>query len=116
MSEIGTATLAISVARRLCRKKKITTTTITTASTSSICTCSTEARMPSVRSESTCTCTLPGRLARSAGSWRLMASTVWITLAPGWRCTLTMMAGVSCVSPRESAAPVASGSPLVRSD
>lgn len=24
-----------------------------------------------------------------------MASTVAITLAPGWRCTLTMMAGVS---------------------
>ena len=94
-SEIGTAMLAISVARRLCKKKKITSTTITTASSSSVCTCCTEARMPCVRSVSTATRTLSGRPCFSSGSWRWMASTVAITLAPGWRCTLRMMAGVS---------------------
>ena len=93
--EIGTAIDAIAVARRLCKNRKITSTTITTASSSSICTCSTEARMPSVRSDSTCTRTLPGRLCCSAGNSFLMASTVAITLAPGWRCTFRMMAGVS---------------------
>ena len=51
--------------------------------------------MPSVRSDSTCTRTLPGRLCCSAGNSFLMASTVAITLAPGWRCTFRMMAGVS---------------------
>ncbi len=87
MSEMGTARLAMTVARRLCRKKKITSTTISTASTSSICTCSTEARMPVVRSDSTCTLMEAGSCDSSSGSWRLMPSTVAITLAPGWRCT-----------------------------
>ena len=94
-SEIGTAMLAISVARALCRKAKITSTTITTARPSSSSTCATEARMPCVRSLSTVSRTLSGRLCRSSGSWRRMASTVAITLAPGWRCTLSTMAGVS---------------------
>ena len=92
---MGTATLAITVARALCRKPKMTSTTIATASASSICTCATEARMPSVRSASTATCTLPGRLCASSGSRALMASAVAITFAPGWRCTSTMMAGDS---------------------
>ena len=99
-SEMGTARLAITVARRLCRKKKITSTTSTTASTSSSCTCSTEARMPVVRSDSTCTFSAAGRPACNSGSSALMASTVAMTLAPGWRCTLRMMAAVrgdSCV-------------------
>ena len=92
-SEIGTARLAISVARGLCRKAKITSTTSTTASTSSICTWCTEARMPVVRSDSTSTSIDCGRPAVSSGSRFLMASTVAITLAPGWRCTLSTMAG-----------------------
>ena len=94
MSEIGTARLAMMVARRLCRKAKITSTTITTASVSSSSTCITEARMPVVRSLSTSTSTEAGRPACSSGSRALIASTVWITLAPGWRWTFTMMAGL----------------------
>jgi hypothetical protein len=85
ISEIGTARLAISVARGLCRKAKITSTTSTTASTSSIWTCSTEARMPVVRSLSTSMCMAAGSPAESSGRRALMASTVAITLAPGWR-------------------------------
>ena len=107
ISEMGTARLAITVARRLCRKKKITSTTITTASTSSICTCSTDAWMPVVRSVSTFTSTDAGSEAVSSGRRALMAPTVAITLAPGWRCTFKMMAGTSVDSALPSArAPV----------
>ena len=82
------------VALRLCRKKKITNTTRTTASSSSISTSWTEARIPLVRSDSTVTFSDGGRAAVRSGSCFLMASTVAMTLAPGWRWTLTMIAGV----------------------
>src|SRR6218665_1884081 len=95
ISEIGTARLAITVARRLCRKKKITSTTISTASASSTATCVTDARMPRVRSDSNWTLSVAGRPACNSGSSCRMRSTVAITLAPGWRCTSRMMAGVS---------------------
>ena len=95
ISEIGTARLAITVARGLPRKAKMTSTTITTARTSSISTCRTEARMPVVRSESTSTRRFAGSAAVRSGSCFLIASTVAITLAPGWRCTLRMIAGRS---------------------
>ena len=52
-SERGTATLGIVVAERLRRKRKMTSTTRTTASMSSNCTSLTEARMVVVRSVST---------------------------------------------------------------
>ncbi len=51
--------------------------------------------MPVVRSLSTATFTEPGMAAVRPGSWALMASTVLMTLAPGWRWTLRMIAGVS---------------------
>ncbi len=51
--------------------------------------------MPVVRSASTLTSSVAGRPASSSGSLALMASTVLMTLAPGWRWTLTMIAGVS---------------------
>ena len=95
MREMGTARLAITVARRLCKKKKITNTTSTTASSSSSCTCFTEARMPVVRSDKTSTLSDAGRPACNSGSCCWIASTVAITLAPGWRCTFKMMAAVS---------------------
>ncbi|MCY1516150.1 hypothetical protein D9M68_507670 [compost metagenome] len=91
--------LAMTVARRLPRNAKITSTTSTTASTSSISTCCTDERMPAVRSLSTSTCRPAGMPACSSGSCFLMALTVAITLAPGWRCTFRMMAGVSCTCP-----------------
>ena len=90
---MGTARLAMMVARMLCRKKKITSTTITTASNSSISTCLTEARMPVVRSLRTSTCIALGKPACNSGKRALIASTVAITFAPGWRCTFKMMAG-----------------------
>ena len=68
ISEIGTAMLAITVARRLPRNAKITSTTMTTASTSSISTCATDARMPVVRSASTVTLMLPGSDFCNSGS------------------------------------------------
>ncbi|MNS84320.1 hypothetical protein D3C72_1181390 [compost metagenome] len=93
ISEIGTDRLAITVARMLCKKAKITSTTSSTDNSSSISTCSTEARMPVVRSLSTSSFMAAGRLACRSGSSALMASTVLMTLAPGWRCTFRMMAG-----------------------
>ena len=51
--------------------------------------------MPVVRSVSTLTSTEAGRDAVSSGRRCLIASTVAITLAPGWRCTFKMIAGVS---------------------
>ncbi len=97
--------LAITVARRLPRNAKITSTTSTTARISSICTCSTDARMPVVRSESTSILSAAGSPACSSGSCFLMASTVAITLAPGWRCTFMMIAGVSVGPPGAVAVP-----------
>ena len=88
----------MTVARRLCRKKKITSTTISTASSSSISTCFTDARMPVVRSLSTLTSSVAGRPACNSGRRFRMASTVAITLAPGCRCTFRMIDGVSCPS------------------
>ena len=94
-SEIGTARLAIKVARGLCRKAKITSTTRITASSSSICTWCTEARMPVVRSLSTSTFSDAGSPAVSSGKRFWIASTVAMTLAPGCRCTFRTIAGWS---------------------
>ncbi|MCC2634413.1 MAG: hypothetical protein K0S48_2299 [Ramlibacter sp.] len=49
--------------------------------------------MPVVRSDSTSTWIEPGRPAVNSGRRCLMASTVAMTLAPGWRCTFRMIAG-----------------------
>ncbi|NHH80490.1 hypothetical protein DRA46_02574 [Burkholderia gladioli] len=46
-----------------------------------------------VRSVTICTSSAAGSVSCSLGRIALIASTVWITLAPGWRCTLTMIAG-----------------------
>ena len=90
----GTATLGITVALALRKNMKITITTSATASKSSNSVSSTEARMVVVRSAITCTSIEAGSVARSLGSSALTRSTVWITLAPGWRCTLRMTPGV----------------------
>ena len=93
-NDSGTATLAMNVAGMLRRNRKITATTRATASISSNSTSSTEARIEVVRSVSNATWTPSGRLASSDGSCFLIWSTVVITLAPGWRWTLRMIAGV----------------------
>ena len=97
MSETGTATLGMMVAGRLRKNRKITSTTSATANSSSICTSRTEARMVMVRSVSMATSTAAGRAARSCGSCCLMRSTTSITLAPGWRWMLRMIAGTSFI-------------------
>ncbi|MCY1346343.1 hypothetical protein D9M69_324260 [compost metagenome] len=94
ISDSGTAKLGISVAEMLRRNRKVTITTRATASISSNCTSFTEARMVVVRSVSTCTSRLPGRVACSCGSMVLMRSTTSITLAPGWRWMFSTTAGV----------------------
>ena len=94
-SDSGTATPGMIVAGRLRRKTKITATTSPMASSSSISTSSTEARMVVVRSPSTRTSMEAGSDACSCGSSAFTRSTVSMTLAPGWRCTLRITAGVA---------------------
>src|SRR5271170_5392025 len=60
-SDSGTATLGIIVAERLRRNKKMTITTSATVSISSNSTSLTDARMVTVLSVSTATCTEAGR-------------------------------------------------------
>ena len=72
----------------------MTITTSATASISSNCTSDTEARIVVVRSVSSETSTLPGSVSFNCGSSALARLTTSIMLAPGWRCTLRMMAGV----------------------
>ena len=96
-SESGTATLGISVAGRLRRKRKITITTSAIAIASSIWTSRTDARMVTVRSVRTVTSTAAGSDAVSCGRARLMRSTTSITFAPGWRWMFMMTAGASFI-------------------
>ena len=84
----------MTVAGTLRRNRKITITTSATASISSNCTSDTEARIVVVRSVSSDTSTLPGSVSFNCGSSALARLTTSITLAPGWRCTFRMMAGV----------------------
>ena len=51
--------------------------------------------MVSVRSLTMATSSATGREPRSCGSSVLMRSTTSMTLAPGWRCTFTITAGVA---------------------
>ncbi|GAO21929.1 hypothetical protein ALISP_1749 [Alicycliphilus sp. B1] len=68
MSDNGTAKLGISVAVPLLRNTKITATTSATASSSSCCMSRTDARMVTVRSVSTWTCSDAGSVSSSCGS------------------------------------------------
>ena len=122
ISDSGTDRLGISVARQSPRKRKITPTTSATAKVSSICTSRTEARMVSVRSVRTATSSEGGRVSRSCGSSALMLSTTAMTLAPGWRWTLTITACVelaqaasrlfSCASATVATSDTRTGAPL----
>ncbi len=94
ISDSGSATPAISVARRERRNSSTTSVTNTTLSTSVNCTSWTEALMVTVRSLTTSSFT-PAGIARcsfgiSARIWR----TTSITLAPGWRWISMTTAGV----------------------
>lgn len=95
ISDSGTTTLGITVAVRLRRNRNVTSTTSPTASSISNCTSATESRMVWVRSATTTRSSVAGIAARSCGSKAWMQSTTSITLAPGWRCTFSRMAGLS---------------------
>ncbi len=85
MSDSGSATPAMMVARMV--RKKISTTVITSAtlSTSVNCTSRTDARILSVASRTMISVAPTGIERCSFGSSSLMRWTVSITLAPGWR-------------------------------
>ena len=76
------------------RNRKITATTSTIVSISANSTSLTDARMVVVRSVRMATLTAAGSDSVSVGSSVLMRSTTVMMLAPGWRCTLRMTAGV----------------------
>ena len=90
----GTERLGMIVAGTLRRKTKITPTTSTMARPSSYSTSSTEARMVVVRSVSGVISIPGGRSCLSCGRMRRTLSTTPMTLAPGWRCTFRIRAGV----------------------
>ncbi len=83
MRETGTATAGMSVARTLRRKTKTTATTSNTEMTNVPSMSLTEARIVRVRSMMVLMCMPLGIAACSAGSAALIASTVWMMLAPG---------------------------------
>ena len=96
-SDSGTATLGMIVAQRLRRNRKMTMTTSAMVRISSNFTSSTLALMEVVRSVRVVTWMLAGRVASSCGRSPLMFLTTLIVLAPGWRWTLRMTAGVSFI-------------------
>ncbi len=92
-SDTGTEMLGMRVAGTLRRNTKITRTTSAIDRLSSTAASLTEARITPVLSATTSTCMACGRVARSCGSCALIWLTVAITFAPGWRITLSTMAG-----------------------
>jgi hypothetical protein len=96
-SDSGTDRLGISVARVERRNTKMTSTTRITASDSSYSTSRTEARIVTVRSVRMFRSIAAGSVACNCGSRSLMPCTTEITLAPGWRWILRMIAGVSFI-------------------
>ena len=93
----GTATLGITVAESVRRKRKMTITTSATVSINSNCTSSTEARIVIVRSVSVATSIDEGREARSCGSSLFTRSTTSMMFAPGCLWMFRMTAGASFI-------------------
>ena len=93
ISDSGSATPAMMVARMVRRKMSTTRITSATLSTSVNCTSRIEARMVLVASCTTVSSTPAGNARCSRGSSRWMRCTVSTTLAPGWRWMSTTMAG-----------------------
>ena len=99
MSEIGTATAGISVARPLRRKTNTTRITSATEIMSVRSTSCSEARMVLVRSSITCRSMLAGMDARSSGRSSVMLSTTSMMLAFGWRLMIISTAGLPFAMP-----------------
>ncbi len=99
ISESGSATPAMMVARIVRRKTNTTITTSATASTSVNCTSRIEARIVSVRSCTIARLAPTGMMRRSRGSSALMFCTVCTTFAPGWRRMSITTAGLPLCQP-----------------
>ena len=82
------------MAGTLRRNTKITATTSTMASTSSNAASDTDERITPVLSDTTVTFMPAGSVDSSCGNCFMIWLTVAITFAPGWRCTLSTIAGV----------------------
>ena len=100
MTETGTATTGISVARALRRNSHTTSVTSATDSTRVVSVSASEARMLMVLSEANWMSISFGSAAFSLGTAALTASTVWMTLAPGSLNTITSTAGLPLARPR----------------
>ena len=92
-SETGTAATGMMAARTLARNSSTTTMTRATAISSDRSASSSVARMAGERSLATCSSTPPGRKARRAGISAVIASTVSMMLASGWRLMISSTAG-----------------------
>ncbi len=98
--ETLTATLGISTARPLCRKKATTPTTSTREISTVRSTSARDARMVVVRSTATCMSMSAGSTPIRAGILALTRSTVSMMLALGWRLMTTTTAGWPLMRPR----------------
>src|SRR5208282_6745282 len=87
MIDIGKAMLGISVAERFRRKRKITSTTSTTARNSVNFTSPTDWRIETERSYKMCIWTEGGMIARNCGNNVFTASTTSTVFVPGCRST-----------------------------
>ncbi len=85
MIEAGSARLGMTVADRLRRNRKMTSTTSTTVKISVSWMSWIDSRIDCERSSRICRFSAAGSCAWICGSSRLMASTVSTVLAPGWR-------------------------------
>ena len=90
-TDMGRARLGMTVADRLRRKRKMTSTTRHTVSTSVNLTSATDALMDSDRSNRMFSFTAAGNCRSNSGSSLLMDSTTSTVLVPGWRCTASTM-------------------------
>ena len=99
ISEIGTATAGMSVARQLRRKRNTTRITSATEIISVRSTSRSDARMVLVRSIITCRFTLAGIEALSSGRIAVMVSTTSMMLALGWRLMIISTAGLPFAMP-----------------
>ena len=99
ISDSGSATPAISVARIERRNSSTTSVTSTTLRISVNCTSLTEARMVTVRSLTMVSLTPAGIARCTLGISARICRTTSMTLAPGWRWMSMMTAGVPLYQP-----------------
>ncbi len=102
ITETGTASTGISVARQLWRKRNTTSVTSPSASNSVFATSLIDAVMKGVVSKATCQCTPCGKLLASSVIRATTACFVWSAFAPGRRNTGVSSVGVPSRRPAKS--------------